>query len=267
MKLKECLEKNDCKIVDLVFIHGIGDCIMFIPTVKALRNQYPSVHFRVMTIAKQVGLFKYFNIDSCEFKELSKDRICFNDGELYFVVVFNMSDGSNLTKNEKCCVDEIGIDCYIAEEYSVRKTIESKLVGIHFNNTCLPDGANPTNEIAHKIWKVVEECGLIPIEVNFIHDFHNPVNKMFDFVKLSTRQMECRVENMFNVMLSCRKFIGVNSGPFFSAMMLLGVNNVMMMEKHYKLKHVVRTHVNILDINGSEINIEQLKEFLNVCER
>jgi len=235
---------------------------MFIPVVQAVQRLYPTKKFKVLTIKKQTDLFRYFGVDSDEYVETSPDKIRCENGVGYFDIVFNMSDGSQHTKAELCAIAEIGIDPKeVREEYGDRFPISTNLVGVHFSNTCLPNGANPTQENAQKIWQSIEDSGLIPIEINFIHDFYNPVNKLYDFVRLTTRGMPCKIENLAKTLLSCKKFVGVNSGPFFMALRLLGANNVMMLERDYKLSNVVRTNCQTLDIRG-DVDVVTLRRFL-----
>ena len=264
MTLTQAIEQFPTKAVNLIFVHGIGDCMMFMPTVEALEKKYPNIKFKVLTIKKQIELFQYSLIEAGEFKRTQildqHNNMYIENDELFFDVRFPMSEGTNLTKNEFSCLKEIG-DITPIEGYRNEEELNSTIIGMHFQNTCLPNGANPTRDQAKQIWDAVKEAGYIPLEVHFHHDFHNPVNKQFDFVDFTTRKMECNIHNLTTVIESCHRFIGVNSGPYFVALRFLGINNTMMIEKDYLIKNVVKTPCPVLNIKNG-INMDILNDFI-----
>jgi len=227
-------QQTEAKRIGLLFYHGIGDCCMFMASVRALSKDYPNHEFVVLTLDGQHQLFHEFGVAA----EAYQSDEAFK-GDLIYDVTFPMADGKIQTKNDLCCQLELGISP-VTEDYYVQPTNDSKLVAVHYHNTCLPGGANPDEATAHMVWEVIREAGYIPIEVHFLHAFANPDNIQFNFVDFTTRKMECTIRNLLSVLNSCHKFIGVNSGPYFCALRTLGINNVMMLEKSYTLESVVK---------------------------
>lgn len=237
MKLVELLDKHKPARVNLVFYHGIGDCIMFLPTAKRLMILYPSISFNILTLTGQEKLFKYFGIPAESLKGDIVDGIV-ND-VLTKTIRFDMSSPP-VTKNEHCCLEEIGIE-NVPEPLQKLRTNNSKLVGFSFQNTCLPGYANPSEEYCRQLWNITKDAGFLPIEIHFLHQYANPVNKRYQFVDLSTREMACSIENLLLTISACRKFIGVSSGPYFCAVQLLGYNNVCFLEKDSRLVEAYRS--------------------------
>jgi hypothetical protein len=248
-KLYGVLVRERPNTVGLLFYHGIGDCCMFLPSVKKLAEMFPETKFVVLTLDKQVPIFMKLGVFADEYKD---DYPC----DFIFDIRFFMSP-KNTTKNDYCCLVELGIEpVEDGYEYEI-KTEMKPIVGVHFQNTCLPDGANPSPEKAKAIWDEIRNCGCIPLEVHFIHGFANPKNKIFDFVDFTTRNISCSIDNLVDYIGICDFFFGVNSGPFFVALRTLGLSRVAMLEKDYLLETVVKSSVRTVNINSDIQNIKK----------
>ncbi len=237
MKLVELLDACKPTSVNLVFYHGIGDCVMFVPTVKRLTLLYPAIRFNILTLSGQERLFKFFNVSAEGLNSGVTDGIV--DGVLTKTIKFEMSQPP-MTKNERCCLEEIGI-VNVDEPTQKLPTNNNKLIGFSFQNTCLPNYANPPEEYCRQLWDTAKNAGFLPIEVHFLHLYANPINKRYKFVDLSTREMACNIDNLLLAISACRKFVGVSSGPYFCAVHLLGYNNTCFLEKDSRLAEAYRS--------------------------
>jgi hypothetical protein len=243
-KLVEYLQ--DGQKVLIRFGHGLGDTIMFMPIFYRLQELYPKIHFDLYVECGQEQIWKSIKDKDAE------------GYDLVFSPVFPMSEGTNYTKAELCCITEIGIEPFT--ELSRLPYRESPLVAVHFNGTALPESVGCPEETAREIWQEIKDAGLIPIECHFKHIWHNPVNEKYSFVDNSVREYKADLDNLIGLLNHCRAFIGVASGPFVVAMSIMP-NSTLLLEKHHKLENYTHLPIKRVDI----INYQKggIKCFLN----
>jgi hypothetical protein len=236
-KLVEYLEKGKKFLIR--FGHGLGDTIMFLPILKELRSKYPDCVIDLYVEAGQEHIFG---------DTLDKEGEGY---DLVFSLDFPMSEGSELTKAEKCCLDEIGIDykyCGIDLEVSLKEHKEDNpFVVVHFQGTALPDSVSCSEEVAKKIWQEIKECGKIPIECHFHHIFHNPKNDKFDFVNRHVRDCNADIKTLVGMIQNSYAFIGVASGPFIVAL-ASNPDRTLYLEKNHPLKSYTKLDIARIDI-------------------
>lgn len=233
-KLSEYLE--DGMNVLILFGHGLGDTMMFIPVYEYLKRLYPNVKFHLYV---ENGQEEIFGSAPWHGYEEEYDHI--------FSLNYPMCEWTDKTKNEMCCETELGIP-YDPEvdQFASLERQDSPLVAVHFQGTALPGSVNCPEEVATKIWQEVLQAGLIPIEVHFKHIFHNPVNEKYGCVNRSVRDVEANLPNLIGLLQRCRAFIGVASGPFTVAMSVLGAGRVLYLEKGHKIQSYV-------DVEGTSV--------------
>jgi hypothetical protein len=206
---------------------------MFIPIFNRLRELYPKVHFDLYLESGQEKIF---------------ECVPWKEGEDYnhvFHLDFPMSEGSGLTKGQKCCIDEIGIEPIFGIAKLEKK--DSPFVALHFQGTALPDSVNCPQDIAGAIWDDVIASGKIPIECHFQHLFHNPKNAKFDFVDRHVRNCEANLNNLIGLIQNSFAFIGVASGPFVAAMSIFP-SRTMYLQKRHKLEDYTKLAMARIDI-------------------
>lgn len=260
-KLADYLRTNSThlKRVLIIFWHGLGDLIMFMDPFFKLRELYPDIQ---IDLAVQKGLsfedivpWARF-IDGNDMQKLEE-----MDYDLVVKVHFPMSEGqTELTKGEFCCVHELGIEP--VHGHRLVKGGSPRLIGVHFNITCLPDACNPDEATAKQIWQDIIDAGFIPIETHFEHVFHNPVNKKFDFVDCTVRRSHAKISNLVGLMGSLAGFVGVVSGNFHLALAILPVNRIFFLQKHFKLECFSRLPIARANILPGEYRGE-VKKWLN----
>lgn len=237
---------NDMKVL-IAFFHGVGDCVLFQVVFDHLKECYPCIHF-------DIGICRGLD------QELIFPNAVFLDGDwrekfadlgydLVFSCNFPMSEGqTEYTKAEYCCIKELGISPVCG--HNRISGGKNRLIGIHYNITCLPESCNPDEETARKIWNEVLESGMIPIETHFHHIFHNPVNKKFPFVDCSVRRVQPRISTLVGLIEQCYAFIGVVSGNFHVAMATKDISNVCLLEKDFKAACFTKEPIHTIDIKN-----------------
>jgi len=236
-KLSQHIEEIKAKRVLLIFWHGLGDLIMFLNPFLALTKCYPNVIFD-LAVQKDLG-FDEITADLTDTKILFIDGSFFkNLPDNYDIIAdidFPMSEGQvELTKGEWCCVHELGI-----EPINGHKALskgKNRLIGVHYQITCLPDAANPDEQTAKMIWDDILSSGFIPIETHFEHVFHNPINKKFPFIDCSVRKVKPQISTLIGLIQSCAGFVCVVSGNFHVALSVLPDEKIFFLQKHFKLE-------------------------------
>jgi len=257
-KLVNYLDEIEPKSVGLVFYHGLGDLVMFLNPFEKIKELYPKTKFQLIL---QSGL---------SFEDVCPDAYFLKDGDMenlnklpYDIIAkihFPMSEGQiEFSKGGLCCKEELGIEPTGGHRAIPRG--KNRLVGVHFNITCLPDSCNPDEETAKRIWQDIIDAGFIPIETHFEHVFHNPVNTKFDFVDCSVRHVQPRISTLLGLLNQCFAFIGVVSGNFHCALATLPTERVFFLQKHFKLECFSRLPVARASILPGEYNNE-VKEWL-----
>lgn len=259
-KLAQELVESGAKRVLVVFWHGLGDLIMFLKPLQALKAAFPCVDF-VLGVQRGLSFEEIVQPGSIFLGGEDMDKLDQQPFDLVVKVHFPMSEGqTEYTKGEWCCIHELGIPPVWGHNLVPGRT--SRLIGVHFNITCLPESCNPDEGTAKLIWDEILEAGYIPIETHFEHVFHNPVNKKFDFVDCSVRRAQARISNLISLIGSLAGFIGVVSGNFHLALAILPSNRVFFLQKHFKLECFTRLPVTRADIMPGMYKPGQIKEWL-----
>lgn len=255
LKLSEHLDTGKFKTVLLPFFHGVGDVVMVLPIVNALRARYPEIKI-------DLGLCRgldqeTFVPDAILLDGDWREKALTLGYDLVFPLNFPIERPGDLslTKAEISCIEEVGIDP-VCGHLPLRA---KKLVGVHFQMTSVPWVANADKEIAQVIWNDIKEAGFVPIETHFVHCFHNPANERYDFIDTHVRACAPRIDTLMALLGSCHAFVGVVSGNFHMALSVLGPQRVMLLEKDLRREHFTKHPIktaNLLDYHG------EVKEFL-----
>lgn len=248
----------------LIFWHGLGDLIMFLNPYDKLRELYPHIHF---DLAVQKGLgFDEITPDAKFITADDMNHLADLDYDIVAKIHFPMNEGqTEHTKGEWCCIYELGIPP--TNGHKGLCPGRNRLVGVHFNITCLPDAANPDKETAEQIWNEILEAGYIPIETHFEHVFHNPVNRKFDFIDCTVRRVTPRVSTLVGLIRRCTAFIGVVSGNFHTALATIPSDRIMFLQKHFKLECFTRLPVARVSILPGEYTPGDIKRWLKTLNK
>lgn len=253
------------KRVLLIFWHGVGDLVMFLPVLDAVRAAYPDIDFRLgvpmgLTYRDMVPEALELTGDEVNNDEITK-HLPF---DLVAKITFPMNEGQEIhTKGEWCLLHEIGSFVNPDRPIALQRShghinaLQTPLVAVHFQITCLPDSCNPDAATAERVWDDVLQAGMVPLEVHFQHIFHNPVNAKFPFIDATVRRCRPELKNLVGILSHARAFVGVVSGPFHVALSLLGPKRVLLLEKDFKAEHFTHQEVrraNLRDYHGEVLD-------------
>lgn len=249
MRLAEHLETGRFKTVLLPFFHGVGDVVMFLAIIDALRTRYPEIKID-LGLARGLDQ-ETFVPDAVLLEGDWREKALTLGYDLVFPCNFPIERMEDLTKTkaEICCEEEIGIPPVCGHNRLKAK----KLVGVHFQMTSVPWVANADAPIAEVIWNDVKEAGFVPIETHFQHVFHNPANERYGFVDTHVRACAPRIDTLMALLNSCAAFVGVVSGNFHMALSVLGPEKVMLLEKDLKAQLFTKSPIataNLKDYQG-----------------
>lgn len=226
-------ELKDGKKVLIRFGHGWGDLQMFLPLYGYLICNYPKTNFDLYVECGQEEI-----INSYPEKD-SKEH------DLVFSLNFPMSEGTDLTKSEKCCVDELGIQPMNGVLPLPQK--HSPFVACHFQGTALPNSVNCPEGVSQQIWYEIIEAKKIPIECHFEHCFHNPVNSKYGFIWNTVRGTDSNLNNLIGLIQHSFAFIGVASGPFITSLSIMP-NKTLFLERNHKLESYTKRTITKIDV-------------------
>jgi len=254
-KVSDYLIKESPREVCLIFWHGLGDVIMFMPSFEELRRLFPDTKF---DIALQAGVGQEELLTEGLLITTPNEPI---EGYDYtFQIHFPMSEHLKgaYTKQGWCCVQELGIDPI--DDYPELEECPSKLVACHFQATALPDPINPSEETAELIWNEIIEAGFIPIEAFFQHKYYNPINAKFGFVDCTIRRAKPSIKTLIGLYQRCAASISVSSGNFHISMAVMP-EKTLYLEKEYLVKCYTKQDIPTVDIKNYVKG--SVKEWLN----
>jgi hypothetical protein len=239
----------DVTRVLIVFLHGVGDLLMFQAVLESLRRHFPAIQF---DLALAEGLGQEI---ICPTAVLLPPDWPARLGQLAYDIVFlchfPLEDPCRptVTKSELCCEQEIGIP-----PVSGHPSLATKpLVAVHFQSTAVPEQANAPYEVAHRVWADIVAAGCVPVETHFEHAFHNPLNVRYGFADRHVRSWPPRLDTLIAVLGASAAFVGVVSGNFHLALSLLGHSRVLLLERSLKATQFSRIPIataNLLDYRG-----------------
>lgn len=244
-KLVEYLKSGQNVLIR--FGHGLGDTIMFMPIFYKLKELYPDINFDLYVESGQEEIFESIK---------DKDAPGY---DLVFSLNFPMSEGSGITKQEKCCRDEIGIKPVVSVAKLPQKS--SPFVAVHFHGTALPNSVGCPENIAKSIWNEIADFGKIPIECHFQHTFHNPINKKFEFIDNNVRQYRANLHNLIGLIQHSFAFIGVASGPFVVSMSCMP-DRTLYLEKNHPVETYTKDDIQKIRIDTYQQG--DIKKWLNM---
>ena len=256
---------NGMKVLLLFNDHGMGDCVMFMPLYRRLKQMFPEVVFNL-----QCGKGQNFFQELTETKYDLKYYIKFPE--------FNM-EGIPLkypymSKVGICCVMQLGIPPEPSLQFTYKFPevpfsgipLQDNSIGIAFQVTSNPNKSVP-QKCAEVVWNTVKEFGYTPIEVHFQHPLKNSRNTKYSFIDRTCRDYPASVEACVDVIRRCKGFIGVNTGTFCMATALKNKKVLHMFKRwpfypyyimYQKLPEIDCREVSLIDKNKIKDYLESL---------
>lgn len=219
-KVADFLRDEKPSRVLLIFWHGLGDVLMFIPQIEKLKSLFPDTRIDI-GLEKDIGFQCLFE-KGRSIEVLSGDHPI-DSYDYTFYINYWMAEGmqGTFTKSELSCALELGI--YPASESHPKLDVSfdptSKRIGCCFQSTALPDMMNCPEAIAEKIWNEIIEAGFEPFETTMRHKWFNPCNAKYNFVGEShCRETKATVPNLIQFLSTCFANISVSTGNLHLAL-------------------------------------------------
>lgn len=275
-KVANVLEESNPGKAVLLFNHGLGDFVLFLPLFDRLCKEFLNWDLRIGCNPERN--FKYLHpkcviMDAPYGKYAEEYDFIFNiiypepprnDNELKSMNSrFTVNKIETITKPYLCNTLEIGLKNFIWEPFKFPyrpNNKESKKIGVHFFGHTSIQNKDADFSVAKSIWYEIKNAGFIPFEIQMLPLSILEVTDTPEFIGENTIRynfpnLRIMVENI----LECKCFLGVDSGPIYLAGSLLGFDKILGLEKTRKFNKVLPQQINIIDIenyknNGSVID-------------
>lgn len=269
---------RDSQKVLLLFNHGLGDFVLFLPLFDELcrsflrhdiyigcnpeRNfQYLHPKCRIINApyGKYEGVYDIiFNILYLEPPRNSSELNSFSNR-------FYVQNIHKISKPYLCNELEIGLPIFVWRPYEFNLELnnkDSKRVGVHFFGHTSVQNKDVSFEVAEKIWNQIKKAGYEPFEIQMLSINAIEEVKIPKFIGENTiRYQFPNLKIMCENILKCRCFLGVDSGPIYLAGSLLGFNRVLGLQRLREFKKVLPEKINILDVE-EKFDIKAITDFI-----
>jgi len=241
----------------ILFNHGLGDYILFLPIFEKLQKVF-----------KDKWNLKIGSLPEKGFKCLHKDSIFvtppYGSYSDEFDVIFNINyveppreklNDDKINKPELCNKLEIGIPYFEWGCYKLpmqfTKIFKHNRIGVHFFGYAWGNDKNADVDVSKKIWDEIIKSSFNPYEIQMI-----PPNKigLIEHPSFLNRENSLRfnypnIRLMIQEISKCDYFIGVDSGPLYLALSILGPDRCIGLQKNREIKKAFpRPSINIVDI-------------------
>jgi len=244
-KLIDYMQEN--KKLLFLWLHGIGNLMMFLPVMAKLRELCPKCQVDwYMEGEARVDCFEVVHDRPGLYKEY----------DAVFYVPFLTRPP--LTKQHSCCIYEAGIKPEEITGFAMLPKMESPLVAVHFFSSSCPH-LNCPPQIAEKICNEIKAIGKIPIECHF--DKVAPQYGKFHFLENNVRGCPARIQNLVGLIQSCCAFVGTISGPYNVAMSVMPDRAIALdADNHIPGHHMNARYVVPPNMIAHELNVKNYKD-------
>jgi hypothetical protein len=266
-KVVDILNGEKGKKAILLFNHGLGDFVLFLPLFQELCNRSPDwdlyigcspnrnfkfLHPKCIIVDSPYGKYSdtFDIIMNIVYPEPPRD-----EKELqFFNSKFSVKNIETISKPYLCNELEIGLKNFEWKPYEFpweEQNYNSKTIGVHFFGHTSVENKDADNLVAKYIWKEIKKCDFNPFEIQMV-----PLNTLRDvevpdFItkEESLRFQFPNLRLMVSKLLECKLFIGVDSGPIYLAGSLIGFDKVLGLQRKREFKKVLPEKITILDID------------------
>ena len=228
---------KDNEKIGLIFKHGVGDILMFLPYFDFLKSLYKSLIIHLLIIRDYEEQL-YEKRD--DLVRIDKEEKMYEDYDHLFELKFReytpyeafIDKTFNKFKPELCFEEEVGLDPSLVEPTIVKlQNHKSKYIGFTFNRLGknFNEMYNVPYELAKYMWLRTKQLGFIPIEIMFIHSDYevNKTSEKYDFIDRSTRDLNATFENVISIFSTLRGYASIDNGLFHVAVNYLNHKNVL----------------------------------------
>lgn len=224
----------------LVFPHGLGDVVMFLPVLDKLRRTYPDTTFHLKT---KRGLEELSDCDETVVYDLAF--------WLDYYVATAMTDD---TKNTLCCRYELGIEPPPDDRPRAVGGFRSPWVGIGCTSLCNGRSYSPTAFEARELNEGVIEAGFIPVDMA-MSCYGHPFDERSP-IACDLRKIPGTYVKLAGAIERCYAFIGTFTGSYHVAQALLPGRTLLLCPRAGEWRRLYKrapVHVNMRDITKDRI--------------
>jgi hypothetical protein len=231
----------------LTFNHGLGDLCNFMGLLPEIRKAYPGwlitiTHEKFRQFDKLYpGLCLPVNTN---WWELPRYDFTYN------IEYPEPEAQMGWDKPNLCALREFGLDDieWSPAKLSIPDVRVRERVGVHFCGDSSPQKKSATVQRAEQIWRAIEKAGFEPFEIH-MQKADQP-QRFFPFLPLSQtlRYHEPDLRLMAETIASCRFFVGIDSGPLYLALMILGVGRCIGLELKNPIARYAPCDITTVDI-------------------
>lgn len=268
LKIYDVLKDNEnCRAL-IMFNHGIGDTILFLPIFEELNKLFPNckiqlgcypeknykfLHEKVKVVDAPFGKYaeEYDFIFDIQYMDVPRNQVLIN-----YYKNNGIADIEAMAKPELCNLLEVGISNFKWTNFKLDINISMmypnpKLVGLHFFGHSDKIDKDCPIETAERIWNEVKEAGFIPFEMQMIPVSLIGTMELPHFIseEETLRFTFPNIRILCENIAKCSKFIGVDSGPLFLAGSILDYKNCIGLEYKRELFKVVPFSTNLKKVD------------------
>jgi ADP-heptose:LPS heptosyltransferase len=243
-KIYEYLQDLKTGKIILLFNHGLGDVINFIPMLERLRRDFPDIIMIMGAESKR----KYHIAFPMFFIAIDSELdVILENYDLVFSLrypeprnVLNITNPKEEVKQNLCNLVELGIPdynwspCDLSSIYP-RNNIGSKLIGVHFTGNSCSNLKNPKIDISRKICNEIMLLNHDSFEMQINYEYLRkeaktnfcPVPQRSTFRYNSNADLVALIDKIRR----CRFFVGVDSGPLYLAGAIIGYDNCIALQQ------------------------------------
>jgi hypothetical protein len=265
-----------CKVLDeekpgkavLIFNHGLGDFVLFLPLFEKLCEKYknwdikigfnPERNYKYLypnSVILNSPYGKYSGIYDVLFgifyPEPPRNREEFNN----FTAKFTVDKIETITKPYLCNKIEIGLKNFKWTPFKFPFKLNnknSKRIGVHFFGHTSIANKDASYSDAEIIWNEIINYGYEPYEIQMIPLEQIPEIETPGYINKnnSLRYEFPNLRLMVDEIVKCKYFVGVDSGPIYLSGSILGFDKVIGLEKLRLFNKVLPVNIKKVDINN-----------------
>lgn len=234
----------------LIFNHGLGDFINFLPIYRELKSRFLEWKFDIGTNRQFKDIYPIVSLDNW-----TDMRAFFRQYTYLFQISYPEPPATEkLSKPYYCNKMEIGLDNFKwtpFESLSVVKKVKNpNLIGCHFFGNTNQKNKSIDVKLVEKIWNDLMKLGYFPYEIHNEKFNDNTSRVPFFNSDNSLRFQHPSLRKIAEVITKCQYFIGIDSGPLYLAGNLLGYDKCIGMEKNYKFSKYLPFKLDKIDMNN-----------------
>ena len=245
----------------LIFCHGLGDLVLFLPVYYELQKQLGRKIDLASPERRQLHLIESSIIPIGE-----------NDTELrskydYIYKVQYPDSKNSLIPTEYnddppkpylCALYELGMRSFLWKPIKKENpfTKDTKRIGFHFFGHTSFNTKFCPNKVACVMWEETIKAGYEPFEIHMRPQYFTemfPDKDATDYFHYATKDNSLRFEEpdlsrMVQEVCKCRFFFGVDSGPLYLSSMYLGMDKIVGLQNMKYISHFLPTPIQNISV-------------------